>query len=648
MIGRRGTIRDRSGNELAASVSCFSLYLIPREIEDINIFLEKLSTYVEFDMEKKTALLEKYRKNSFLWFKRGLSVDEYAKIRDSGLEGINFKKEYKRVYPEGSLASNLIGMVGIDKNDFFDNRGLEGLEHYLDKNLKGRKTMLDIMTDNRGYNVFSDNSETEYSEYDGSDITLTIDKVIQFWAETELRETVVRNKAQKGFIIVMDVNTFDLYAIANYPTFSPDDFSDEDKGRFKNYAFLDVYEPGSTFKLVTAAAAMDSGYFDMDSDFECEGQVVIDKGPPVKCEKAHGDMKLKDTIAFSCNVSMVNMALQMEYTDFYNMIGNLGFGQKTGVEFPYEERGLLHKPDRFVSGRDIASMGFGYGIAVTGIQMATAYSTLVNGGVRRTPRLIRNVVKNGIIERAGGVQEEQRVIEEHTSRNVNEILSAVVEYGTGQKVGLEDFKVGGKTGTAKKASSEGYFRDKYISSFIGAFPVDSPEILIYVVIDEPSEGEYYGGNVAGPAFRNIAENIIDYLKMSPETIRHETRDRNTVIVPSFTGITKERLLSRMDMLNMDYQIFGKGDIVVFQEPAPGSILEKDGEIQLYFGDSELDGGKKQLMPDFTGMTMRKAVRMIKRLNVQYKISGGGVVREQSPAPGTVLEEGSLVRLEFSN
>ncbi|MCK9475422.1 MAG: penicillin-binding transpeptidase domain-containing protein [Candidatus Muirbacterium halophilum] len=648
VIGRRGSILDRNLNELSTSVLAYSMYLIPKEIKDISVFLDKISLHVDFDRERMEGLFKRFRNNSFLWFKRGIDPKTYRIIKDMNLSGVNFKKEYKRVYPEGSLASNIIGMVGIEgKTDFYDNKGLEGLENYFDKDLASQKTMLEIMTDNRGYSVFSQEPETIYNEYNGSDVILTIDKVIQYWAEQELEKVILEHAAKKGYIIVMDVNSFDLLAVANYPTFSPDEFSKYPSSSYKNLAFIDVYEPGSTFKTLIAAIALANGKFDLQSRFKCNGSIKVDKGPEIRCEKAHGDISLEEALAYSCNVAMVDMALSMEYENIYSKLREFGFGEKTGVPFLYEEKGVLVKPERMNSKRDIASTGFGYRIAVTGIQMARSYAALVNGGLIKTPRLVSCIEKNGEILRKIDEENGIRVIPEETSDKIRKILSAVVEYGTAQSVKMVNFSVGGKTGTAKKAHSKGYYDDKYISSFIGTFPVENPKILIYVVVDDPQSGSYYGSTLAAPAFRNIAQNIVDYMKISPDTYKQEKVESEKVIVPNFTGIAKNIFFNRVNMLGIKYKSYGAGDFVVFQEPAQGSIVEKDREIDIYFGNPSINEDDKLISPDLRGFTMRKALRILNKLKLKYEINGNGIVKIQTPAPGTEIDKNSIIRLEFT-
>ncbi|PLX18946.1 MAG: hypothetical protein C0601_03330 [Candidatus Muiribacterium halophilum] len=647
VIGRRGSIIDRNGNEIAASQASYSMYIVPKEIDDIDIFLKKLSGFIEFDFEEKYKSIRKHRKGSFLWFKRGIDAAVYRSIKDVGIKGINFKKEYRRIYPEGNLLANVIGMVGTDKNDFLDNRGLEGLENYFDSDIKGRKTMIEIMTDNRGYNIFSEDTESQFNKYNGADVVLTIDKVIQYWAEQELKKTVEQNEAKKGHIIVMDVRDSELLAVANYPTFDPENFNDYPAKNYKNYAFLDIYEPGSTFKLITTVAALESGNLVAHDTFECQGSIRIDNTPPITCERAHGIIGIEDAIAYSCNVSMVKIALSMKYQEFYDIIKKLGIGQKTGIPFTAEGKGIVRQPSKIYSRRDIASMGFGQGVALTNLQMCTAYSAITNGGIYHKPKLVKYLKKNGEIIKDYTKDQGRRVISKEHSDKVRSLLKAVVERGSGQKVKLKNFGIGGKTGTAQKAGPHGYKDDKYISSFIGVFPIDNPEILFYVVIDEPSAGSYYGGTVAAPAFKHLFENIVDYRRMSPDRLSGNNIRKDMSIVPNFVGLKRGIAINRVQMLNINYKSFGEGDFVVFQEHSAGNIQKKDTTVELYFGDLRKNETGKDIMPDMRGFTMRKAIRTLNKLNIPYEIKGNGYVRKQLPAPGIVLDEQSVIKLEFS-
>jgi len=646
VIGRRGSIIDRNGNEIAASQSCYSMYIVPKEIENIDIFLKKLNGFVDFDYEEKYESIRRHRKGGFLWFKRGLSTPVYRAIKEAGIKGINFKKEYRRIYPEGDLLANVLGMVGTDKNDFLDNKGLEGLENCFDSDLKGRKTMIEIMTDNRGYNIFSEESESQFNKYNGADVVLTIDKVIQYWAEEELKRTVEKNEARKGHIIVMDVRNSELLAVANYPTFDPANFSEYPAENYKNYAFLDIYEPGSTFKLITTIAALESGNLTAHDTFECKGSVKIDNSPSITCERAHGVVDIEDAIAFSCNVSMAKIALSMKYRQFYDKIKDLGIGERTGIHFTAEGKGIVRIPSEIYSRRDIASMGFGQGIALTNLQMCTAYAAITNGGIYHKPKLVKYLKKNGKIISDHTKDEGRRVISREHSDKVRSLLEAVVEKGSGQKVKLRNFGIGGKTGTAQKAGPNGYSDDKYISSFIGVFPIDAPEILFYIVIDEPA-GNYYGGTVAAPAFKHLFENIVDYRRISPDRVTGNSIQKDMAIVPNFVGLKRGIAINRLQMLNINYKLFGEGNFVVFQEPAAGHIHKKDTRVELYFGDLQKNEDEEDIMPDLRGFTMRKAIRTLNKLDVPYEIKGNGYVRKQSPAPGVVLDEQSVIKLEFS-
>lgn len=624
------------------------MYVIPKEISDIHVFLDNVSEFIDFDREKMRSLLERYRNNSFLWFKRGLDLKTYRILKEKNIKGINFRKEFRRVYPEGSLASNIIGMVGIEnKTDFYDNKGLEGLENYFNNELSSQKTMLEIMTDNRGYSVFSEEPETRYNEYNGADVILTIDKVIQYWAEQELEKVIIEHKAKKGYIIVMDVNNFDILAVANQPTFSPENFSAFSKQNYKNIAFSDVYEAGSTFKTMITAIALDSGKVKSDKKYFCHGSIKVDNGPEIRCDKAHGEIDLEQAIAYSCNVAMVDIALEIGYEDIFKGLKNMGFGEKTGVPFLYEEKGILVRPEKIFSKRDIASTGFGYRVGVTGIQMARAYAALVNGGILKTPRLVEKIEKNGEIIKEYEHEKGIRIVSEDTSSRIRKILSSVVEYGTGQSVRMDNFTVGGKTGTARKAHSRGYYEDRHISSFIGTVPIENPKIMIYVVIDDPQAGGYYGSTLAAPAFRNIASNIVDYLKITPDTFIHEKVESEKIIVPNFTGISKTIFFNRVNMLGIKYKSYGTGDFVVFQEPAQGNLMEKNDEIDIYFGNPKQEEKNILSAPDLRGLTMRKALRVLNKLRLKYEIEGNGIVKNQTPAPGTEIEKNSVIKLEFS-
>ncbi len=501
----RGNIFDRHQNELAMNIEVESVHVTPSKVRDKRHTAKVLASHLNMDRNKIYQDLAS-KKRSF-WVKRKCNLEEVEKLHRLGLPGVRLIPEQKRVYPKRELAANVTGIVGID------DKGFAGAEHYHQSILKGTIVRRAIEKDARGRKIMSI-SEARKTKSKSRDVVLTIDEVIQFIAERHLRSQVEEYQADSGMVLVMEPYSGEIYAMANYPQFNPNKYQAYGKEKRKNRLITHSYEPGSIFKPITAAAALDSGRVETASElFFCEnGKFKIGKKTYREAANHKFDwMSLQNIIAKSSNIGSIKIAQKLGQENFYNYIRKFGFGKKTGIDLPGESAGILpHESDW--DHLSLPSMSFGHGINVTPIQMASAWSAIANGGNLMLPHITKLILKNGQVEKSFDPKVIRRVISEKTSRQMIEVLKSTVKSGTGIPAAVPGFEVAGKTGTAQmyNEKSGSYFKNKYLSSFVGFVPADSPKIVVLVMI-ENARKSHWGGKVAGPVFREISKEVLRYL-----------------------------------------------------------------------------------------------------------------------------------------
>ncbi len=511
--GERGNIYDRNRRELAVNLDMPSLYGIPSAIDNPSTVVRKISHVVDIDSATVKSRLNS--KKHFAWIKRRLSPDLAEKVETMNIKGIGLAPEKKRFYPNKELIGHILGFTNTDSH------GLEGLEKYYEEFLNGDKGALVLERDARGQAVLS---STSLDGLKGSDLVLTIDEVVQYITEKELETAVDEHGAAGGIGIVMDPYTGDMLAMAVNPRFNPNTPEKYKAGVWRNRAITDVYEPGSTFKIVTASAAMEEKLFspneivhDGSGSMNFGGSVIHDphpKGTPIT---------FREVISHSSNIGSAKIGIKLGDKRLHQYIKAFGFGDKSGIDLPGEVRGIVRSPESW-SGRSLATISIGQEIGITPIQLAAAMSAIANGGMLVKPHIVSEVIDhNGNVHRINP-EVVRRVISESTSKKMTEILKWVVSNeGTGKLAAVDGFTVAGKTGTAQKIDNETgrYSRDRFISSFIGFVPSDSPELVILIIIDEP-KGVSWGGSVAAPVFHRIAEQALRYMHVEPAEQRKIT------------------------------------------------------------------------------------------------------------------------------
>ncbi|HXC62164.1 MAG TPA: penicillin-binding protein 2, partial [Nitrospiria bacterium] len=507
--GERGTIYDRRGRVLATNLEVPSIYAVPTSIQGSDQVGLELARVLKSDLTSVKRRLREDR--NFVWIARKVTPERAKAVSDLKIDGIGFVMESQRFYPNRHLMGHLLGFAGMD------NQGLEGVELAYDSYLRGEKGLLWMERDALGETIFP-SGLGHVAPSRGRDIVLTIDEVIQYITEQELDRVVQQVSAVSGSIIVMNPKTGEILAMAVRPEFNPNILSRHDPSEWRNRAITDLYEPGSTFKIVTAATALEEKLVTPAERINCEegsfqigGEVFHD---PVK----EGVLTFSEVIQRSSNIGTIKIGTRLGAERLYQYAKTFGFGEKTGIDLLGETAGTLRSPHNW-SKRSLASIAIGQEVAVTPIQLITAASAVANGGQLMRPYLVSKITEHdGPVIQTIVPELRRRVISQETARQLTQILEGVTRKGgTGEKAALETYSVAGKTGTAQKADSKtkAYSSDRFVSSFVGFVPAEDPEIAILVVVDEP-KGVSWGGSVAAPVFKNVAEQTLLYLgRVSP-------------------------------------------------------------------------------------------------------------------------------------
>lgn len=514
--GKRGTIYDRNMKEVAVSIDVTSIAAYPPHIRDISATARQLAEPLDLS---EAVLIRKLSANSqFVWLKRHVTPRESKVVRSLKLGGISFMPEQNRYYPNRKLAAQVLGFTGVD------NQGLEGLEFRYDLELKGDAGKSLIVRDALGRGIAGGSGIEEIPDYGGKNLVLTIDRTIQYITEKSLKDGVYIASAKSGIAIVAEPETGAILALAHFPFFNPNAFEKFGSNTWRNRAVTDAFEPGSTMKIFSAAAALESGVCTPSTIFYCENGAYDVGEETVHDTSKHGWLTLHKIIKFSSNIGAVKVGEMVGPKVLYETLRGFGFGQKTGVECPGETSGSLAPFERW-SKIDTGTISFGHGISVSVVQLITAVSAIANGGALMKPRIVTAITdSNGKVVETFEPALVRQAISPKTAKTVKRMMRAVVEKGgTGELAALKGYGACGKTGTAQKLDASGSYSDgKHVSSFIGFAPYDNPKIAVLVVLDEPAT-DYYGGKVCAPVFSKIAQETLNYLNIPPEPPVREER-----------------------------------------------------------------------------------------------------------------------------
>lgn len=479
----------------------------PPHVKDVKTTASLLAETLEMDEKRLNGRLTSNR--SFVWIKRQVGPRKTEALKSLKLDGIGFIPEHSRFYPNGTLAAQLIGFTGID------DRGLEGIEFYYNAHLEGKDYKLKVLRDgfNRKFDIKADTA----LNYSGNNLILTIDKTIQFITESALADGVEECSAKSGMAVVMAPETGAVLALAHMPVFNPNFFGKFKRENWRNKAITDPFEPGSTMKIFSAAAAIEYGNCTRETAFFCENGTYQIGEDVVHDARPYGNLTLEKIIKYSSNIGIIKVSEKTGPRILYKTLRDFGFGEKTRIDCPGETSGSLSSYKRW-SKIDAGAISFGHGISVSCIQLIRAVCAIANKGMLMKPHIVQAVTDpNGRPVETMGLRKIRRAISEKTAESVKKMMRTVVEKkGTGVKASLKGYTVCGKTGTSKKINKRGeYAEGKYIASFVGFAPAETPKIAILVVIDEPEE-DYYGGVVAAPVFRKMAFEILNYMNIPPD------------------------------------------------------------------------------------------------------------------------------------
>jgi len=638
---KRGTIYDRNGKKLAISVNTDALYAVPREIENPKELAQKLAPIVELD--ENEILRKLTRRTAGEWIKRKLTVEQSRKIRELEAKGITLVPRPQRFYPGGKLAAQVLGIAGVD------NQGLEGLELHYDRYLKGVQGKIAAERDATGREI-PEGIRSYSPPEDGADLVLTIDSVIQHIAERELDRAMAETGSKEGMAMLMDPATGEILAMAIRPTFDPNNYSDYPMGNRKNILVTDLYEPGSTFKVFTSAAALEEGIVKPETSFFDPGHIVV-SGHRLRCWKAggHGSQTFTEAVENSCNPVFAQLGMDLGPERFHKYLKAFGFGQKTGIDFPGEAQGSLSSPSREALGWLVrwANIGFGQGVSVTPVQMLTAAAAIANGGQLVEPHLVREVRRGKRLLKKNEPRTLRQVLSGATAKQLREILRSVVVNGSGSKADIPGYCIGGKTGTGQVAEAGGYSSTKVNASFLGFGPTSEPKLVGLVIMREPQTAITYGGTLAAPVLGRILADSFAHLGLAPK-IEEKKSDDDLITVPNVRnwppGEAQQKLLS----MGLNFQVEGAGKMVTDQHPKPGVTVKKGSGVILYFGREELHNDKDGLVtvPPVTKMTVRDVANTLSLVGLRLEIEGSGISVRQAPAAGTRVKPGTRIRVIF--
>lgn len=670
IVPRRGAIYDRNGNELAISIDGECIYGLPAEIglEVVDPVRKTVVDLKDASAKQKVAAIVAdvlkmepdevariiSKRASFVWIKRKASFEEVENLRKAlswtedgkryEIHGIEVGQRARRFYPQTFLASQILGIAGID------NQGLEGLERYYERYLAGVPGSDQAEFDTSGQYI--PQGERRYiPPVDGDSLYLTIDQNIQYIVERELEKAVNDTASKRGMGIVVDPRNGAILAAAGYPRFDPNDYQKYPAEYRRNPLFTDIYEPGSTFKVFTAAAALEEGKVSLDSEFFDPGFIVVEDRR-IKCWKAggHGSQTFTEAIENSCNPVFATLAMRLTKETFYKYIQAFGFGSLSGIDFPGESPGRL-QPLNQVKNVELANIGFGQGIAVTPLQMVMGVAAIANGGYLLRPYLVEKIVSPGgkvIVENKRQVIRE--VISTDTARIMRELMRSVVTNGSGGRAYLEGYRVAGKTGTAQKVvpGRRGY--SQLIASFVGFAPADDPQLVAMIILDEPGCPVKYGGVIAAPVVGSIFRDSLRYLGVKPvfEPQAIQKLSEEEVVVPNLLNRPIAEALALLQKNRINYRLIGRGSYVYDQVPKPGVKINRQTKVIIYFDPEEKyqSGRIKLVLPSLKGLTAPKIEQLLSELGLRLEAQGSGVAVEQQPAAGTIVETGSVIKVIF--
>jgi len=603
----RGIIYDRNGSELAASIQVKSVFAVPKEVRDPGATAKSLATLTGLPASEIRARLTADKR--FVWIKRKVTTSEASAIEQAGLAGIHFEDESQRSYPNDELAAHVLGYVGVDE------QGFGGLEGKYEGIIRGEPGKVIYLSDARGNSY----NQIEQPAQPGASLVTTIDKNIQHFVEEGVRDAEERTHAKGIYIVVMDPNTGEILAMANYPTYNPNNYRKYDPQFLKNGTIDHTYEPGSTFKILTVRAALEEGLTTPDDLIDClQGSIVV-AGQRIRDHKGFGVLTVSEILQNSSDVGAITLGLRLKDELMAKYIKLFGFGQTTEIDLPGEERGLVRPISQWRKS-SIGYISMGQEIAVTPLQIASLISMVANGGTLYRPYVVKEVQDSHQTVLSRTEPSGKQVMSLKSAQQMQAMLEKVVTEGTAKTAKLDGYRAAGKTGTAQKSIGGGYSATKLVASFAGFAPVSNPAISMVVVVDEPV-GAHHGGEVAAPIFKQIADKILHYRGIAPDIQDYAPHYVATPVKSKSAPAPSGKPLP--------------DELKIVSAAFTGAAPEKPYES----GDITI--------PDFRGKSMRQIYDESRRLGLGTNYEGHGRVSQQYPPAGAQVRHGTVVVIQLS-
>lgn len=671
---KRGTIYDRNMKKLAVSASVETVYISPASIkndEERNLIADGLSEILGVNRDE---IYEKSLKKNYYQVIKKKIEDETATevrkfIKENKLTSVALVEDSKRYYPYGNFASHVIGFVGTDE------QGLQGVEYMYDSILKGKAGRIVTAKNAHGSDMHFQ-YESRVDAENGSDVVLTIDEVVQHFLEKHLETAVIENDLQnRAAGIVMDVKTGEILAMATKPDYDLNDpFTITDpevleainalegdarksalnealNQMWRNKAVSDLYDPGSTFKILTAAIGLEENVVHLDDHFYCSGSLVV-ADRRIRCWKTagHGAENFIKGIQNSCNPVFMEVGSRIGATTMYNYVSAFGLMEKTGIDLPGEGSGYFYSL-KSIGPVELATISFGQGFQVTPLQMITAVSAAVNGGYLVTPHVVKEVIDpDGNVTQTFSTEVKRQVISKETSEIMRSLLESVVSGGTGKNAYVKGYRVGGKTGTSEKLNTKDEAGNvEKIVSFVGVAPSNDPQVAVLIMLDTPTNRSATGGIVAAPVVGAIMEDILPYLGITPQYTEQELQNME-VTVPNVTGLTLAQAREQLGYFNLSMRAVGTEGTVVEQVPRAGQVMPKNGKVIVYTADDQKEA--PIAVPNVIGKTAEQANQIIVNAGLNIRIQGfdvtssGVTAAKQTPEAGQMVDPGTVVTVEF--
>ncbi len=649
LVAQRGSIFDRNGNVLAANSQFVSFAADPKIAgEDAHVIAREFSKVTGKPEKEYIAKLNSLKR--FVWMERHMRPDVAERIPLTKLGGIVKMIEAKRIYHYDEIAGQVLGATNID------NVGISGIEQQFDQILRGTDGYVVMQKDGLGRKRPSVDYPREEA-VNGHSLELTIDLQYQSIADEELKKGVARTQAEAGLVVMMKPQTGEILAMANVPQVNLNSIHSSDA--LKNRIISDMYEPGSVFKIVTAAAALQNDIVTLEQKFYGEnGKYKIEylgkKIRTINDSHPMKDVTFLEAMAYSSNIVMAKVSDLIGRDKLYMQARDFGFGMATGIELPSESNGQMKKTSEW-SGASLNSVAYGYEVGVTPLQIVSSYAVIANDGVLMKPYIVqREKDEQGQEISSGKPQMIRRVISRDVNAKVKQMLESVVEFGSGIAVRTPGLRIAGKTGTSRKHVNGRYEEGSYNASFVGFFPAEKPEVVCLVMIEKPKAGGYYGATASAPIFKAIVDRIIHNNGLIAKTMiadlnvrpkASEQQPEETVTVPSVTGNSIDQAGQMLQRSGLASKVIGRGENVVRQYPPAGKKIERGSIVQLMMNETEEASQAGSLtVPDVRGMSLRRAVNRLAAEHFAVSIVGSGVVTNQFPSPGTAMKQNTKVTI----